>query len=427
MSAYGEGNVASVTEPPDDLLLPDGARLLHIGPQKTGTTALQAAMHGARARLREHGVVYPGNGMRPREGVWAALGTDVPKAALRRPARIALWHRLVGEVENAGDLRVCVSTEDFAKAEEDGARKVVRELGGERSHVVAAVRRLDKLLPSQWQQRVKMGSTLSYDQWLAVVLGEDSNHPMWRNIWIPHDVEGLVNRWTRIVGDDRFTLIVYEEDDQQLIPDTFERMLGLPRGVLSTENAPRRNESLSFDRLELIRRLNHAFENAGWGEELVEGDLRVWLVNQLKSLAPSTTRIPVPPLPPWAADRVEELNVQRAKLIRELGVRVVGDPDLLRAPAGLSDETPAESLTVPVQLAGDAIEKTITHLVELQEEKEAEHERTVRDLRRRLRSERTQAAAPGARSGGGRPVDEIRTRELARTLIRRVAQRIRRR
>src|SRR5699024_2387124 len=199
-------------------------------------------------------------------------GTDVPKAALRRPARIALWHRLVGEVENAGDLRVCVSTEDFAKAEEDGARKVVRELGGERSHVVAAVRRLDKLLPSQWQQRVKMGSTLSYDQWLEVVLGEDSNHPMWRNIWIPHDVEGLVNRWTRIVGDDRFTLIVYEEDDQQLIPDTFERMLGLPRGVLSTENAPRRNESLSFDRLELIRRLNHAFENAGWGEELVEGD-----------------------------------------------------------------------------------------------------------------------------------------------------------
>ena len=41
---------------PDDLTLEAGARLLHIGPHKTGTTAIQGAFDLARGRLAEHGV-----------------------------------------------------------------------------------------------------------------------------------------------------------------------------------------------------------------------------------------------------------------------------------------------------------------------------------------------------------------------------------
>ena len=40
-----------MTAAPSDLLLPDDARLLHIGPQKTGSTALQAAIQENREAL----------------------------------------------------------------------------------------------------------------------------------------------------------------------------------------------------------------------------------------------------------------------------------------------------------------------------------------------------------------------------------------
>ena len=42
------------------VLLEPGTRLLHIGPHKTGTTAIQGALHLARERLAGERVVYPG-------------------------------------------------------------------------------------------------------------------------------------------------------------------------------------------------------------------------------------------------------------------------------------------------------------------------------------------------------------------------------
>jgi len=71
------------------LRLPEGARLLHIGPQKTGTTSLQAAMHARRDDLARHGVVYAGKGMRPRAPIWALIG--MPDGSPAPPRR--KWER----------------------------------------------------------------------------------------------------------------------------------------------------------------------------------------------------------------------------------------------------------------------------------------------------------------------------------------------
>ena len=46
---------------PPPTALPEGSVLLHIGPHKTGTTAIQGALAAARAELAEHGVTYPGH------------------------------------------------------------------------------------------------------------------------------------------------------------------------------------------------------------------------------------------------------------------------------------------------------------------------------------------------------------------------------
>ena len=49
----------------------DDAVLVHIGPYKTGTTAIQAVLAGHRTDLEQHGVSYPGEGNRHAREGWS--------------------------------------------------------------------------------------------------------------------------------------------------------------------------------------------------------------------------------------------------------------------------------------------------------------------------------------------------------------------
>ncbi len=116
-----------------DLLLPERAVLLHIGPHKTGTTALQGAMRQARPKLREHGVVYAGL---ERQHMFAALAVTGGKGLLGDPPmEMRHWDRLVRQVNRASGKRVVVSSEFFDGADDETARKVVTELDPARVHV----------------------------------------------------------------------------------------------------------------------------------------------------------------------------------------------------------------------------------------------------------------------------------------------------
>ena len=66
------------------LRLPDGSRLLHIGPHKTGTTTVQAALHQSRAALAEHGVHLAGSNAHPIQPPWPPSGQRTPDVAGHR-------------------------------------------------------------------------------------------------------------------------------------------------------------------------------------------------------------------------------------------------------------------------------------------------------------------------------------------------------
>ena len=407
-----------------DLLLPEGTNLLHIGPQKTGTTALQMALHRRRKELREHGVVVPGTGTRPRLAVWSRLGAP---EGIKQP-KIHHWHKLVREVEEAADHRVCISTEDWARTDLDGAKAVVDGLGGDRPHVVVTARRLDRLLPSQWQQRVKMRAiSLTYEEWLEKVLGDDTDDAAWRNLWVPHDIESVVDRWSEAAGGrDRVTLIVANESDHGLLPKTFERMLDLPVGMLGAAESDKRNSTVSLGRIEVIRRVNELANSEDWPEPFTTGHVRLRLTDRLKSAAPWPNELKSPPLPQWAADRVKELSDQRADLVHSLDVRVVGEPDNLRMPppSGAEPEAP-ETIMVSAALAARGIEEVIERTLEVWVDEQARHERQVARLRTKLKKARARRKrARKAARGRGRQVDTMSSRELLGELRRRALRRL---
>src|SRR5438477_12003958 len=108
---------------PDHVLLPIGARLLHIGPHKTGTTSVQAALWEARARLLAHGVRHVGRSRNPSNAVQAVVGRNSPYGP--KPPSIRHWEGLVREIRQAREPRVIVSSEFFAWAMPDAIRRIV--------------------------------------------------------------------------------------------------------------------------------------------------------------------------------------------------------------------------------------------------------------------------------------------------------------
>ncbi len=345
--------------PESGLLLPEAARLVHIGPHKTGSTAIQVSLHKARPELRKHGVHYAGTAARPRKAGWALGLRGFPDGYEQPPIRH--WEELVEDVASAGDLRVAVSNEDFGRAKKPQIRQIVRDLGGERVHVVAVARRLDRFLPSQWQERVKAGDERPYDEWLRIVLDRGNPEFSWdrRNVWHSHDIGALVSRWVETVGEDGFTLIVSDESDRSTLPRTFESMLGLPAETLQL-HPEQSNRGLTWGETELVRSVNLLASERGWSRDQRRPFVRHGVLTDLQARPASTVGPRTPPLPDWAVDRIRELSERRVDTIRALGVRVVGDPEAMRVPDDvLVGQAGQESPLVAPETAGAAVAAVI--------------------------------------------------------------------
>ncbi|KUN72962.1 hypothetical protein AQJ46_10850 [Streptomyces canus] len=316
--------VTGVTAP-----LPAGTRLLHIGPHKTGTTAIQGALFAVRDLLPEHGVVFPAHSRHPME---AAL------AACARPAMIGdtaptekHWTRLLEQVEATGGKTSVISSEFFADAEgDDTIARIVEQLGGERVHGLVTLRPLAKILPSQWQQYVQNGLRMGYDNWLTHMLRKAPYEQPTPSFWRRHRHDRLVERWARAVGAERITVVVVDDRDREGLMRTFEQLLGLPENLLQPV-PDATNRSLTLAETEMLRNLNKEFRGNGLPDELYSKLVRNGAVMHMKNAcSPSPEDVKIL-TPEWAVEAAAEIGAGMMRRIADLGVRVIGDPGLLSA------------------------------------------------------------------------------------------------
>ena len=182
----------------DDLAIPAGARLVHIGFNKTGTTSIQGALSDARRNLPAHGAVYPGEDRyhkRPGIYISGASGRIGDEPVSERD-----WKRLVKQTNAAGDKRVVISSEWLCQSPEDAVRRVVEDLGGDRVHIVATLRPLAKILPSSWQQFLQNGMRTGYETWLRGMLLEPPYDKPTPSFWQRHRHAEVLERWAKIAG-----------------------------------------------------------------------------------------------------------------------------------------------------------------------------------------------------------------------------------
>ena len=387
-------------------LLPERAILVHIGPYKTGTTAIQSSLNQHRAELTAAGVTYPGSYHRQMRPSWALLGRsrvgegDVPASE---------WDDLVAEVRRAPG-RVVISSEDFSSARPAHVQKLVDDLGRDLVHVLVVARRLDKLLPSAWQERVKsVNETRTYDAWLREVLAEERDGGAARVFWHNHGLESLIRRWRAVLPPEQVIVLVADEGERGQQPRTFERLLGLPAGLLTP--GAHANTSLSMERIEFCRQVNLAVESHGWVGNKRLNPARRALLAGLRAAPLADWETLIPPLPGWTVDRLTRLSDLRADTVARADATVIGDPDLLRWHGdGTSADLADPPAVMPTAAAAGAMEGALAG--------------SLKALRRQ-RLSRTASTAPTTTSPPARSVDDVPGRELVRELGRRVRRRIR--
>ncbi len=283
------------TATPDPLLaipsLPDGTRLLHIGPHKTGTTALQAAMWEARGAMLAQGVHPAGSYRNPVSAVRAV--TAQPSSYTDRPPPMREWRALVREIDGAAEPHLVVSSEYFAHADGAAIRRIVADLDPARIQVAVTLRPLSRVIPSMWQQNVQAGQRGSLDRWLHQLF-PDAPGASDANFWMLHRHHELVDRWAEVVGIERVTAVVVDDRDHAFVLRAFERLLGLRAGTLELVQ-DRTNRSLTWNEAEAVRAFNAAFRRAGLDRGLHARVMRYGAAQHLKRREPARHRGPDPP------------------------------------------------------------------------------------------------------------------------------------
>ena len=167
--------------------------MLHIGPPKTGTSAVQGAFHACRAEALRQGVRYAGSGVQASTAAFAVTRREHPSTGSVPSMRH--WRDLVRGVRAARESSVLISSEFFAGASPEQITTIADALGAQQLTVVITLRPIAKILASRWQQNVQEGAKVGYSEWLHAVL-EDPSSTHAKRFWSRPSVELSERRTT---------------------------------------------------------------------------------------------------------------------------------------------------------------------------------------------------------------------------------------
>ncbi len=347
---------------------------LHIGAPKTGSTFLQGVLWNNRENLLEHGVHMLGDD----QGQHYRAGKDLRGIPFDPddPGRDwdGAWHRMVQRATLSASDVVVLSDEHLAALAPGRIERAVDSLSSREVHVIYAVRDLPGLLPSEWQENVKHGSTLTYEQWVRRVFDAPEDWPG-RWFWAVHDPRSVVGRWSQSVPPDRIHVIVMPPRDAPR--DELWRRLADVVGVepdAATDLTAASNPSLGLAAAEVLREVNDRLPDdlPRWHRT---GIVRDVLANQVLNPLGDQAR---PSLPSDLAERVRLEASSIADALPTLGCDVIGDlPSPGLGTVGETGVAPREVLEVAL----DAVTGSVVQMAQMrdrhraaQQELRAHHE-----------------------------------------------------
>lgn len=325
---------------------------LHVGLPKTGTSTIQATLDARVDALAAAGVLYPGRRHRAhRLAAYDLLGqrvrgddADIVSGAFRRLAEEVAAH--------SGPIAL-ISDEELGLARPRHVRKVARELGGDRLHIVVGARDMARTVVSAWQQNVMTGSTTSWPRFIEAVRDPRAvSTPDATAFWLRHDLLRVLDAWSTAVPPERIRVLTVPPPGAaaHCLLDRFGRATGLPPDWWGHGEVAERNVSMGAAEVEVVRRLN-----ASVGRRL-NTEQRRFVVEQGLRPRLAVTRPRALVLPTehrsWARRYGEGLVAE----LERRGVEVVGDladlvPEDRNGSVSAFDEVPDAALLEATEAA----------------------------------------------------------------------------
>lgn len=314
---------------------------LHIGAPKTGTTYLQEVLFRNRAALAEQGVLCPGDAaVAHYEAVLDLRGLSF--GGYRDPRAEGAWDELAAQARAWDGHCVVVSHELLSGADDEAMARAAASFGDAEVHAVYTARDLGRQVPAMWQESVKNGQRLTFEQYLRRLSARSRQSRAARIFWRQQHVLEVLTRWSAHLPDDRLHVVLVPPPDQpaDLLWRRFAGVVGIRPDDLDVD-VRRTNASLRLAEAELLRRVNVALDDdLEWPE--YGPTVKFWFAEQVLAGHGSGPRAAVPAsMHGWLEQQADEM----AEALAASDWHVVGDLADLRPTVrkGLAAEPTAGS------------------------------------------------------------------------------------
>jgi hypothetical protein len=328
--------------------------IVHAGFHKTGTTAIQSSFFAATSELGKVGITYPHvGGKAHHKAIYSLMGKTwgwEDRGGV--PSTDEKWREFLKKIKKAKSTAL-ISSEFLCELTEEQIIRFKKDLGNSEISIYFTLRPLLKIIPSAYQQHLKIGIKSSYEKWLHSILDEPGISTITPSFWVRHMHADVLAKWVKYFGADNVTLIIVDEAKPEFMYDKFNGILGLPQGFLTPQLDQDSNRSLTLDEIVLLNTINKKFsKKRSWHdyETFVRNGSIKYLTNKVVP-PPEAARLLTPQ---WAVDIAEKVSDQNVKKIKELGIQIIGDIDSFATAKIPIGENP-EITMIPVELAAKAL------------------------------------------------------------------------
>ena len=216
---------------------------------------MQSAFWSSRDVLAAQGLVLP---LKSRDHWHAALAVRglLTEDEYKPPAYSVLDRLRDATASVPANSDVLITQETFAPATSSEAERLLCLLDGWEVHIVVTARDLSRQIPSVWQQMIKKGHTLGYDEFLSAIVERSSIADAF---WLEQDLVAVTASWSRVVPAEHLHIVTVPPSGLPagLLLERFCSVVGVNPASLHTTAAVR-NSSLGHAQAELLRRTNIA-------------------------------------------------------------------------------------------------------------------------------------------------------------------------
>ena len=325
--------------------------VLHVGAPKSGTTYLQRSLWNRKAELADVGVRCVGE--LPRDMFHAAIGIRGSEKFWGMDAaqvRVT-WERLVAQAHQGAHTWV-MSHELLSLCTPDQAERALADLDGLDLDLVYTARDLGRQVPSEWQERVKNGSTTSFGEFERKIAERMSAEEVTGTFWRAQNAVDVLQRWGSRLPPERVHVVVAPPRGAppELLWERFGEAVGFDGREITADAGARSNQTLGSAQAELLRRVNEQL-----GDRVPQPHYARLVKRQFSQGTLTQQRSAPARCSPELLQQLHDFALEQNRVVAERGYRVHGDlaelvPDVAGGgavdPSSLSGDELAAAATV---------------------------------------------------------------------------------